>query len=120
MRLPVPQVGSAHLTDGGPAPRVPYGGRQTLGSTAEARFELGDVQNAAQLFRDSLEGDLKPKWLEVWAHINLGKIYDIRGGQRERATSEYQKAINTGDDSYGAQAAAREFLQTPFRQAPSN
>jgi hypothetical protein len=87
---------------------------------AEARFELGDVQSAAQLFRDSLEGDLKPKWLEVWAHINLGKIYDVRGGQRERATAEYQKAINTGDDSYGAQATAREYLNTPFRQAPSN
>jgi len=86
---------------------------------AEARFESGDINNALQLFRDSLEGDLKPKWLEVWAHINIGKIYDIRGGQRERAVIEYQKAVNTGDDSYGAQAAAKEYLANPFRQAPS-
>jgi len=87
---------------------------------AEARFEAGDINTAVQLFRDSLNGDLKPKWLEVWAHINIGKIYDLRGGQRDRAVQEYQKAINTGDDSYGAQAAAKEFLMTPFRQAPSN
>lgn len=87
---------------------------------AEARFEQGDLQTAAQLFRDALTGDLKPKWLEVWAHINIGKIYDIRGGQRDRAVSEYQKAINTGDDSYGAQAAAKEYLATPFRRETSN
>jgi len=87
---------------------------------AEARFEAGDINTAVQLFRDSLNGDLKPKWVEVWAHINIGKIYDLRGGQRDRAVQEYQKAINTGDDSYGAQAAAKEYLMTPFRQAPSN
>ena len=87
---------------------------------AEARFESGDINTAVQLFRDALNGDLKPKWLEVWAHINIGKIYDLRGGQRDRAVQEYQKAINTGDDSYGAQAAAKEYLMTPFRQAPAN
>jgi tetratricopeptide (TPR) repeat protein len=87
---------------------------------AEARFEGGDINTAVQLFRDSLNGDLKPKWIEVWAHINIGKIYDLRGGQRDRAVQEYQKAVNTGDDSYGAQAAAKEYLMTPFRQAPSN
>ena len=86
---------------------------------AEARFEMSDINNALQLFRDSLNGDLKPKWLEVWAHINIGKIYDIRD-QRDRAVPEYQKAINTGDDSYGAQAAAKEYLATPFRRAPAN
>jgi len=87
---------------------------------AEARFESGDINTAVQLFRDALNGDLKPKWLEVWAHINIGKIYDLRGGQRDRAVQEYQKAVNTGDDSYGAQAAAKEYLMTPFRQAPAN
>ncbi len=87
---------------------------------AEARFESGDINNALQLFRDSLNGDLKPKWIEVWANINIGKIYDLRGGQRDRALDYYRKAINTGDDSYGAQAVAREYMNTPFRQAPSN
>jgi tetratricopeptide (TPR) repeat protein len=84
----------------------------------EARFEV-DLIGARQLFQDAINGDLKPKWIEVWAHINMGKIYDLRS-QRERAVAEYQKAINTGDDSFGAQAAAKELLATPFRQAATN
>ena len=82
----------------------------------EALFELGNLQAAANVFRESLNGDLKPKWVEVWAYVNLGKIYDIRG-QRERAVTEYQKAVNTGDDSYGAQAEAHKYLSEPFRRS---
>ena len=82
----------------------------------EALFELGNLQAAANEFRESLNGDLKPKWVEVWAYMNLGKIYDIRG-QRERAVTEYQKAANTGDDSYGAQAEAQKYLSEPFRRS---
>ena len=81
----------------------------------EALFELGNTQAAANTFRDALNGDLKPKWVEVWAHINLGKIYDYRG-QRDRAVPEYQKAINTGDDAYSAQAEAQKYLAEPFRK----
>jgi len=81
---------------------------------AEALFEQGDFNYAVQLFRDSLEGDVNPKWIIVWAHINIGKIYDIRGGQRDRAVQEYQKAISTGDDTYSAQAEAKKYLGAPF------
>ena len=80
----------------------------------EALFELGNTTPAAQNFRNVISGDLKPKWVEVWAYINLGKIYDSRG-DHERASAEYQKAISTGDDSYGAQADAQKYLATPFR-----
>ena len=80
----------------------------------EALFELGNVTPAAQNFRNAISGDLKPKWVEVWAYINLGKIYDARG-DHERAIPEYQKAISTGDDSYGAQAEAQKYIQTPFK-----
>jgi hypothetical protein len=81
----------------------------------EALFELGNAQAAANSFRDALNGDMKPKWVEVWAHINLGKIYDYRG-QRDRAVPEYQKAVNTGDDAYGAQAEAQKYIAEPFRK----
>jgi tetratricopeptide (TPR) repeat protein len=81
----------------------------------ETLFELGNVQAASLQFQEALNGDLKPKWVEVWAYINRGKIYDIRG-QRDRAVSEYQKAINTGDDAYGAQAEAERLLKEPFRR----
>jgi aminopeptidase N len=80
----------------------------------EALFELGNTTPAAQNFRNAVSGDLKPKWVEVWAYINLGKIYDSRG-DHDRAVPEYQKAINTGDDSYGALAEAQKYIQTPFK-----
>jgi tetratricopeptide (TPR) repeat protein len=82
----------------------------------EALFELGNLQAASGMFQEALNGDLKPKWVEVWAYINRGKIFDIRG-QRERAVTEYQKASNTGDDSYGAQAEAGKYVKEPFRRA---
>jgi aminopeptidase N len=82
----------------------------------ESLFELGNLQAASGMFQEALNGDLKPKWVEVWAYINRGKIFDIRG-QRERAVTEYQKASNTGDDSYGAQGEAGKYVKEPFRRA---
>jgi hypothetical protein len=81
----------------------------------EAFFELNALPTAADKFRDALNGDLDPTWLEVWSYINIGKIYDLRI-QRERALIEYQKAINTGDDAYGAQAEAGGYIDRPFRE----
>jgi aminopeptidase N len=82
----------------------------------EAAFELGNLNAAAQQFQQALNGDLKAKWVEVWSYINRGKIFDMRG-QRDRAVTEYQKAANTGDDSYGAQAEVSKYLKEPFRRA---
>ena len=82
----------------------------------EALFELGNLQAAANVLTEALNGDLEPTWVEAWAYINKGKIYDIRG-QRERAVNEYQRAVNTRDDAYGAQAEAEKYLAEPFRRA---
>ncbi len=49
----------------------------------EIYFEARKYVFSANEFRSSLEGDLKPKWIEVWAHVNLGKMFDTTG-QRER------------------------------------
>jgi tetratricopeptide (TPR) repeat protein len=81
----------------------------------EALFELGNLQGASNVFRDALNGDLKPKWVEVWAYINMGKILDIRG-DRVRAVQSYNKAVNTGDDAYGAQAEAQKYIKAPYRR----
>lgn len=81
----------------------------------EVFFEQHNLSSAANSFRDALNGDLKPKWVETWSYINLGKIYDILD-QRQRALAEYQKAINTKDDTFGAQAEAQKWMQTPFRK----
>ena len=81
----------------------------------EALFELGNLQAGANVFREALNGDLEPRWVEVWSYINIGKILDIRG-QRERAVNEYLKALNTRDDAYGAQVEAERYSNEPFRR----
>jgi len=96
---------------------VDIDGRNSLAlfRMGEALFELGNLQAAAGMFQEALNGDLKTKWVEVWAYINRGKIFDIRGA-RDRAVTEYQKAINSGDDAYGAQAEAEKYTKEPFRR----
>ncbi len=85
-----------------------------------AHYRLGETffmqhsySNAANSFRDSLNGDLQPEWVETWTHIHLGKIYDILG-QRQRALAEYTKAVNSGIDYNGAQAEAQKYLNEPY------
>ncbi len=80
---------------------------------AEIFYEQFNLQSSADSFRNALNGDMTPRWIEVWCYIYLGKIYDILA-QRERARAEYQKAINTKDDTYGAQAEASKWIATPF------
>jgi aminopeptidase N len=80
---------------------------------AEAFFEQMNLQSAADTFREALNEDREPRWIEVWCYIYLGKIYDILG-QRQRAMAEYTKAVNTKDDTNGAQAEANKYLAAPY------
>lgn len=79
----------------------------------ETYFKQVSYNLAANSFRDSLNGDLKPEWVETWTHIYLGKIYDVLG-QRSRALSEYNKAINSEIDYNGAQEEAKKYLKKPY------
>ena len=85
-------------------------------SLAEVYYEQFNYQSAADSFRNALNGDLDPKWIEVWCYIYLGKIYDVLG-QRQRALAEYTKAVNTKDDTNGAQAEAKKWIETPFTRS---
>ena len=82
---------------------------------AETFFLQGNYQAAANEFREALNGDLQPKWIEVWSHINLGNIFDITG-QRERAVNEYKQAERTKDNTQGALEAAAKYLKTPYER----
>jgi aminopeptidase N len=64
-------------------------------------------------FDAALAGTLKPSWIEVWARIKRGNAYDAKG-ERNRAVSEYNKAVQSGIDYDNAQAAAKKYLATPF------
>jgi hypothetical protein len=86
---------------------------------AEVFFLQNNYQSAANEYRDALMGDLEPKWVEVWAHIKLGNIFDV-SGQRDRAVNEYNHAIRTKDDTQGAQEEAAKYLKAPYEKKHSN
>jgi len=87
-----------------------------------ASYRIGEVffmqrnyQSAANSFRDALRGDGDPKWVEVWSHIELGRIFDVTG-QRDRAVNEYRLAVQTNDNTQGAVNEARALMQTPYKR----
>jgi tetratricopeptide (TPR) repeat protein len=93
----------------------------TQRNSSMAHYRVGEVfflqqnyQSAANEFRESLQGDLNPKWVEVWSHIYLGRIFDI-SGQRERAVNEYTQAQRTRDNTQGAQDQVSKYLKDPYR-----
>ncbi len=79
----------------------------------ENLFRLHNYSAAAEEMRQALDGDLNPKWVEVWAHLTLGKIFDATG-QRDRALHEYQLALQTNDNTQGALDEANKYIQKPY------
>ncbi len=87
-----------------------------------ANYRVGEVfflqhnyQSAANAFREALNGDLQPAWVEVWSRINLGKIFDVTG-QRERARNEFQLALRTRDNTQGAQEEAARYIDQAYKR----
>jgi hypothetical protein len=73
-----------------------------------AHYKIGEIylaahnyQSAANEFREALSGDLEPTWIEVWAHLNLGRIFDLTN-QNDRAANEYRLAKRTKAYSFPA------------------
>jgi aminopeptidase N len=81
----------------------------------ENLFRLHNYSAAAEEMRQALNGDLNPKWVEVWAHLTLGKIFDATG-QRDRALREYQLALQTRDNTQGALDEANRYVQKPYAE----
>jgi aminopeptidase N len=81
----------------------------------EVLFKLRNYTAAMEEFRRALDGDLDPKWIDVWSHLSLGKIFDVTG-QRDRALNEYQRALQTNDNTQGALDEANRYIQKPYTQ----
>jgi aminopeptidase N len=79
----------------------------------ELHFKMRNYNAAMEEFRRALDGDLDPKWIEVWSHLELGKIFDV-SGQRDRAVNEYQRALQTNDNTQGALDEANRHIQKPY------
>ena len=84
----------------------------------ELLFGMRNYQSAVNSYRDAVNGDLEPKWTEVWSHIAIGKIFDLTG-QRDRAISEYRQALQTNDNTAGALNEARHWIQAPYKRPDS-
>lgn len=82
---------------------------------AEVLFKLHNFTASMEEFRQALQGDLDPRWIEVWGHLMLGEIFDVTG-QRDRALNEYQRALQTNDNTQGALDLANKYIQKPFAQ----
>jgi predicted negative regulator of RcsB-dependent stress response len=82
---------------------------------AEVFFLQRNYQSSANAYRESINGDGEPRWTEVWARLQLGKIFDITG-QRERAVNEYRQALQTNDNTFGALEEARKYLQKAYER----
>ncbi len=82
---------------------------------AEVFFLQKNYQSSANAYREALNGDGEPRWTEVWSHLQLGKIFDTTG-QRDRAVNEYRQALQTNDNTQGAQDEARKYMQKPFER----
>jgi hypothetical protein len=70
----------------------------------------GNLQSAANEFREAMAGNLDPKWTEVWAHIGLSQVFEM-SNQRDRAFNELKLARRTGDNSFGAQDEVARLLK---------
>jgi len=82
----------------------------------EIFFKLRNYTASMEEFRRALDGDLDPKWTEVWSHLMVGKIFDVTG-QRDRALNEYQRALQTRDNTQGALDEANEYIKKPYSAA---
>jgi aminopeptidase N len=83
----------------------------------EIFFKLRNYTAATEEFRRALDGDMDPKWTDVWSHLMLGMIFDV-SGQRDRALNEYQRALQTNDNTQGALDKANEYVKKPYTPEP--
>lgn len=75
-----------------------------------------DADQAREYFTRTLASASSGDAIRVWSHVYLGHIDDLLC-QRASALRHYQSALEIGDDTQGAQAAAREGLALPFGNA---
>jgi tetratricopeptide (TPR) repeat protein len=101
-------------------PRALYG----LGIAATLQ---GDAERAKDIFRQlvlppeaaSSSPPAHPPQVLAWAHIYLGRIYDLEG-ERELALSEYRAALAVPGAPESARAAAQRGIARAFEPVPRN
>ena len=73
----------------------------------------GDADTSREYFARTIQSNSAEPSMLVWAHIFLGRIYDIEC-ERDNAVEQYRQALGRGDDTRDARAAAQAGLDGPF------
>ncbi len=92
--------------------RDPNNGAAWFGLGVVAGIE-NDRQSARDYFQKALQSPSSEISTKVWAHLYLARLNDVEGNRKE-AVSEYQAAIELGDNTRNAQEVARRGLKEPF------
>ena len=81
---------------------------------SEVLLMQGDPKDSMEGFQDVLKSSKNPRTI-AWAHVYLGRLYDIkRPVEREHAVTEYKAALSTPGIVPEARTAAERGLKTPF------
>jgi len=78
----------------------------------------GDSKKALDAFEQTLNGNVKPDWIEVWSYIYSGNCWDMVG-QRERATADGRRSHRSSSDPPALRAPCRWCRPIPARRLPS-
>jgi tetratricopeptide (TPR) repeat protein len=77
-------------------------------------FEKGDHARALDYLQKAAQDQARPNArVRAWALVRLGMIADVRK-ERKKAEDYYQKALDVEGGEGMAQAAARQYLKTPY------
>lgn len=84
----------------------------------------GQSERAKELFRQVVltpsaeaPGRTRPPQVVAWAHVYLGRIYDLEG-ERELALTEYRAVLALAGAPQTARAAAQRGIESPFAPIP--
>jgi len=85
-----------------------------MGVACSLQRNTDDAKTYFELALNEKSADTATK---AWSHICLGRLYDL-AGERENALQEYAAAVQLGDDTRGALAAAKQGLEKPYGAKP--
>jgi tetratricopeptide (TPR) repeat protein len=73
----------------------------------------GNSDQARQYFDRALRSDSAEPSMKVWSAVLLGRIFDLEC-ERAHALEYYRQAVQIGDDTRNAQAAAKDGINKPY------
>jgi tetratricopeptide (TPR) repeat protein len=76
-------------------------------------MDKANLDEALQYFERTIASDNADRSMKTWSYIYSGHILDFKCN-RAAALEQYRKAIETGDNSRGAQSIAKRDMAQPF------